>query len=95
MVLYGGLFTELGRGSIYREFHNRMYVDYTTSCLFGELHPDHVANGAAWKQGMRPLQHRAIKKMGFHKPCSDAQQYTVVTDADLALISIPVVPRKR
>jgi len=95
ILVYGPLVTDLGRGSIYREFHNRMYVDYTTACLFGELHPDHVAQEEEWKRRMRPMQHRAIKRMGFHKPCENAKKCTVIKDGDLALISIPVSISRR
>lgn len=98
IVLHGPLVTDLGPVSIYREFHNRMYVDYTTSCQFGELHPDHLAQEEKeWKRLLRPMQHRVIKRMGFHKPCEEPRACTVIKHErlGLALISISVTKSSR
>jgi hypothetical protein len=87
ILLYGELISALSRPSprpkaVYREFHNRMFVDFTSSLLDGELKKE---------QGMsnRRKQIDAIKAMGFDKPCDKVSRPVVVHGA-FALVSIEV-----
>jgi len=69
-----------------REFHNRMFVDFNTSMLYGELFEESV-------RVSRSRQISAIYQMGFDKPYSNALGKKLVLHDkhdNLALLSIPV-----
>lgn len=83
VLLYGALVRELrSKNAIYREFHNRMYVDYITSVSFGELKSQS-------SELRRKRQVAAIKAMGFDKPCAH-RQHKVFTSDEFAMVSIDV-----
>jgi hypothetical protein len=91
ILLYGTLVEGIGQAGLYREFHNRMFVDYATSRQFGELRKVAISECAEdWKQKMRKAQLKAIRKMELDKPCSDARRCWVYQHGEFALVSIPV-----
>lgn len=91
IFLYGPLVEDIGRASLYREFHNRMFVDYSTSRLYGELRAQAIEDcEVAWKRPMRKLQLKAIREMGFDKPCGDSKRGLTVQHGSFALLSIPL-----
>lgn len=91
ILVYGPLIEDIGEKSLYRELHNRMFTDYSTSRMYGELQPDAIAEcDEDWKRNMRKLQLRAIRKIGFDKPCDEPKRCMVVQHGALALVSIPV-----
>ncbi len=83
ILLYGPLLKEFkSESAIYREFHNRMYVDYMTSLEFGELKTQkHETN--------RKRQISVIKKMGLTRPCS-RKLHPTFREGAFALVSIKV-----
>jgi len=93
VLLYGPLVEDLpGPAAIYREFHNRMYVDYMTSRKYAELDISALPSLTAddrQKTGERRRQIRAIKQMGFSEPCR-VQLHHVVQLRAFALVSVSV-----
>lgn len=90
VLLYGPLVADLpNEAAVYREFHNRMYVDFATSRQFGELSPAWLAEETDQMQLLRKRQTDAIRQIGFHKPCG-APQYKTVREGNFALVSIDV-----
>ena len=71
-------------GQLLREFHNRMFVDFYTSMLHGELSEESILIS-------RSRQISSIYQMGFDKPYSNALGKKLVLHDDLALVSIPVI----
>jgi hypothetical protein len=83
ILLYGELISALSRPkAVYREFHNRMFVDFTSSLLDGELKKEQGKDN-------RVMQIDEIKAMGFDKPCDKVNRPVVVHGA-FALVSIEV-----
>lgn len=90
VLLYGPLVADLpNEAAVYREFHNRMYIDFATSRMFGELSPAWLAKEPIQTQLLRKRQTQAIKQIGFHKPCETAARRTV-REGNFALVSIDV-----
>jgi len=84
ILLYGPLVSELRKPpAILREFHNRMFVDFSTSLQYGEL--NHQS-----KSEQRKKQIDAIKEIGFHRPYNKKAGKKIVVDDEYALIVIPV-----
>ena len=82
VLLYGELISALSSpGAVYREFHNRMFVDFTTSMATGELKKE--------KNDQRREQIKEIRTMGFDKPC-DKIGRPVVVHGEFALVAIKV-----
>ena len=91
VLLHGPLVAEYDRTSLLREFHNRMFVDYTTARQLGELRPEVIAQEPVWKQRMRKLQLRVIRRLGLDAPFGVTAGFAnVVKKGDLALVGIPV-----
>ena len=87
ILLYGCLVSELSELSndtaILREFHNRLFVDFSTSLQYGEL--KHQS-----KSEQRKKQIAVIKEMGFHAPYNEKMGKKIVVDEEFALIIVPV-----
>lgn len=85
ILLYGCLIAELSNPTaILREFHNRMFIDFSTSMHFGELLKEQKTSD------QRQKQIDAIKEMGFHAPYNEKMGKKIVVDEEFALIVIPV-----
>lgn len=67
-----------------REFHNRMFVDFQTSILYGEL----VTESS---ETQRARQIGSIYQMGFHLPFNDPLGKIIVILDNYALCTIPVI----
>lgn len=90
VLLYGPLVRDLpSENSIYREFHNRMYVDYMTSLTYSELSPKWLSAHPELKP-QRERQVKSIKKMGFHNPFYKGKHHLTVRVGKFALVSIQV-----
>lgn len=85
ILLYGCLVSELSNSTaILREFHNRMFVDFSTSLHFGELKEQITSE-------QRKKQVTAIKEMGFNEPYNGKKGKRIVVDEEFALIAIPIL----
>lgn len=91
VLLRGPLVEDLGgSGTLYREFHNRLFVDFAASRAHGELHPDRVAREPARKQAMRKAQIRTIRSLGLDTPCGEHRPAAAVRIGRFALIVLQV-----
>ena len=89
ILLCGCLVPELSKPTaIIREFHNRMFVDFTTSLQYGELQYQR-------KTEQRKKQIAVIKEIGFHEPYFEKAGKKIVVDDEFALIIIPVISAKK
>ena len=85
VLLCGPLVASLAKATaICREFHNRMYVDYQTSAMFGELSVESDIPH-------RKRQVSAIQRMGLNVPANDGRRFKTVVSSEFALLSVPVV----
>ncbi|HBU06766.1 MAG TPA: hypothetical protein DEB09_01655 [Candidatus Magasanikbacteria bacterium] len=76
--------------SIVREFHNRMFLDFTISKKYGELHKE-LKEPSSSMYEQRKLQLIAIKEMGFDKPFIKLpNEWFVVVKEGFAYVSIPI-----
>jgi len=71
-------------GQVLREFHNRMFVDFSTSMFHGELAEESTLTN-------RSRQIGSIYQMGFDKPYSNPLGKKLVLHDGLGLVSIPVI----
>lgn len=78
-----------GPKHVLREFHNRMFLDYMVSNMWGELKTELTPSSNKYKQ--RKCQVEAIKEMGFSKPFYDLpENWMIFTNDRFAYVSIPV-----
>lgn len=84
VLLYGPLVEDLRAPiAVYREFHNRMFVDYQNSMEYGELKREKGEMG-------RRRQLKSIREMGFDRPCGTKKASAAVVVGEFALVSIMV-----
>lgn len=91
LLLRGPLVEDLGgTGTLYRELHNRLFVDFAASKAYGELRADRIAREPARKQEMRKAQLRAIRGLGFDAPCGDHRPAAAVRVGRFSLVALQV-----
>ena len=68
--------------AILREFHNRMFVDFSTSSKYGEIKNE--------INDKRKKQISVINEMGFDVPYHERLGKKIIVDDEFAIIIVPV-----